>query len=410
MDDTRADLPPVTDRLQPAGPLPSTAPPAFDPWAPPPWEGAAGLPPTGDPTRGPGSGQVWARRAGALGVVALVALGSGTAGALIADRSGPEAAGVTTASPVSIGSGTTPTETFAKVAAAVQPSVVSIEVAAGNGSNGGSGVILRSDGTILTNNHVIESAADGSGTIEVKFSNGRKAEASIVGRDPGTDLAVLKTTGVSGLTPATLASGDSLNVGDSVLAIGSPLGLEGSVTAGIVSALNRTVGLGDGPRGQASLSNAIQTDAAVNPGNSGGALVDTQGRVVGINTPIATLGSGGQSGSIGLGFAIPIDAAKSVADTLIAGGTVQQAVLGVRIADASGGGALINSVDPGSGAAAAGLAEGDIVSAIDGVEVTDGSSLAGAVRSYEPGEKVIVTFSRGGQTRTATVTLGSSAS
>ena len=182
-----------------------------------------------------------------------------------------------------------------------------------------------------------------------------------------------------------------------------------------MSALHRPVGTGSGESqsssGQASLSNAIQTDAAVNPGNSGGALVDAQGRVVGINSAIATLGAAsGQSGSIGLGFAIPIDEAKSVADTLIAGGTVAHAVLGVQITDAPSGGALIDSVSQGSGAANAGLQENDVITAVAGTPVTDGNSLSAAVRAHKVGDQVVVTYTRDGQTRTATVTLGSSTS
>ena len=385
-----------------AFPPPRTGPGADDPFG-----GGPGAPAGGS---GTGGGHSWARRAGAVGVVAVVALASGATGALVADHVNNRS-GVTTASPVTVSGSTAPTETLAKVAAAVQPSVVSITVTSGTTGDEGSGVILRSDGTILTNNHVIASAANGGGTISVKFDNGQSAPATIVGRDPDTDLAVIKASGVSGLTPATLGSDSTLHVGDTVLAIGSPLGLDGTVTAGIVSALHRTVGLGSTGTDQASLSDAIQTDAAVNPGNSGGPLVDLEGHVVGINSAIATLGAsttGSQSGSIGLGFSIPIDEARSVASTLIAGGTVAHAVLGVQITDATGGGALVDSVVAGSAAASAGIKAGDTITAVDGTQVPDGSTLAAVIRSHKPGDKVVVTFTRNGQSRTATVTLGSS--
>jgi len=328
----------------------------------------------------------------------------------------------TAATPVSLSAtGAGPTEALAKVAAAVQPSVVSITVTASGQSDEGSGILLRSNGTILTNNHVVAAAANGAGSIAVKLADGRTAAATIVGRDPSTDLAVIAAKGLSGLTPATLGSSSSVHVGDTVLAIGSPLGLEGSVTAGIVSALHRTVDLSSDQQqdpgnllGQnnspsaASVSDAIQTDAAINPGNSGGPLVDDSGRVIGINTAIASLGSGlsGQSGSIGVGFAIPVEEAKSVADALIAGQTPRHAVLGVSISDAPSGGALIDSVQASSGAAAAGLRAGDVVTGIDGTTVTSGNGLAAAVRAHRPGDTVTVHFTRGGAPRTATVTLG----
>ena len=280
--------------------------------------------------------------------------------------------------------------------------------------------MLRSDGTVLTNNHVIAAAADG-GTIAVKFSSGRTASATILGRDPTTDLAVIKATGVSGLAAATLGSSSSVHVGDTVLAIGSPLGLEGSVTAGIVSALHRTVQLGSsqdnqggGLPGQSSTSpsvgDAVQTDAAINPGNSGGPLVDDSGRVIGINTAIASLGSSsGQSGSIGVGFAIPIDAAKTIAEQLIAGRTPAHAVLGVQITDGPSGGALVSSVISGGAAAAAGLRAGDVISRVDATAIDGADDLSAAIRSHSPGEAVSVRFTRSGQERTAKVTLGRAA-
>jgi len=384
------------------------------PW----WSPAATVtvepPPPNDPpapaTIPPGSRPPRAGRLVAVGAVALaVALGSGLAGAELAmNRDGGSTPAATVTSGTVVKAGSTPTETLAKVAAAVQPTVVSITVTAGSGSDEGSGVIMSSDGTILTNNHVISAAAEG-GEIEVTFADGSTATASIVGRDASTDLAVIKAAGVSGLTPATFGDSDSVDVGEAVLAIGSPLGLEGSVTSGIVSALHRPVETGAGSASTSVLSDAIQTDAAINPGNSGGPLVDASGAVIGINSAIAALSSGttGQSGSIGVGFAIPIDEASRVAKQLIAGDTVTHAVLGVQVSDVSGGGARIEAVTDGSGADDAGIQAGDVVTHVDGTSVEDATALTAAVRAHQPGDKVRVTLTRAGRTEKVTVTLGS---
>jgi putative serine protease PepD len=245
----------------------------------------------------------------------VIALSAGVGGGLIADRFDHTA--TATASGGSTQATVIGRSALAQVAARVEPSVVSINT----GSAEGSGVVLTTDGYMLTNNHVVATAR--GDTVQVTFSNGKTATATIVGTDPTNDIAVIKASGVSGLTAATFADSSQVQVGDSVLAIGSPLGLDGTVTAGIVSALHRDLGAnggggGGGARGeQSTISDAIQTDAAINPGNSGGALVDTAGRVIGINTAIATGGSGG--GNIGLGFAIPSNTAKQLADQLIAG-------------------------------------------------------------------------------------------
>jgi putative serine protease PepD len=261
------------------------------------------------------------RRPRRLAVAALalgLALASGTAGGLAVaalDDPRPTASG-TAATLVGTGGGTATTGSLAAVAAAVQPSVVSITVRAGGQAAEGSGVIVRSDGLILTSNHVVADAAQG-GRITVAFGDGATATASIVGTDAAADLAVIRAQGVSGLQAATLGDSDALQVGDTVLAIGSPLGLEGSVTAGIVSALHRSLDVGEGGRSAVTIGDAVQTDAAINPGNSGGPLVDTSGRVVGISTAIASVSQ--QSGNIGLGFAIPIDQAKQLVAQLVAG-------------------------------------------------------------------------------------------
>jgi putative serine protease PepD len=383
-------------------------------------------PPPAAPRQRGGGAVPWRRTATGALALALVAGGSAAGGAWYATgRATPAAGAVTTASPVSVGSATTPTEGLAAVAAAVQPSVVSITVTTSSGGDEGSGIVLRSDGTIVTNNHVVSAAADGGGTIEVKFSDGTKAAATLVGRDPSVDLAVIKATGVSGLTPATLGDTSSVHVGDTVLALGSPLGLDGSVSAGIVSALHRTVSVAAettprSPFGQqqqssagGAVGDAIQTDAAVNPGNSGGPLVDSAGRVIGITTAIATLGSSsGQSGSIGLGFAIPVEQVRTTADALIAGRTPTHAVLGVSVADATGGtaasgsGALVDQVVAGGAAAKAGLAAGDVVTSVGGTPVENATDLSAAVRSHQPGDAVAVVYTRDGQSKTVQVTLG----
>jgi putative serine protease PepD len=399
----------------------ATAPTQVLPPPPPP-----GLPPA--PPEPPAAGRPGPRygRAAAAGVLVLaVALGSGLAGAEIALH-GDAPSTSTVASGTVVKGGSSPTETLAKVAAAVQPSVVSIEVATGSGTDEGSGVIMRSDGAILTNNHVIAAAASGGGTITVTFSDGKTAKATIVGRDESTDLAVIKATGVSGLKPATFGDSDSVHVGDTVLAIGSPLGLEGSVSAGIISALHRPVDVGsDDPQQQSPfgdpygqqqqsqgttstvLNDAIQTDAPINPGNSGGPLVDAQGRVIGINSAIASLSSGtGQSGNIGVGFAIPVDEAQRVATQLLNGQKVTHAVLGVQASDVQGG-ARVEAVTGSSGADKAGLKVGDVITKVGNTTVTDATELTAAIRTHAAGDTVQITYTRDGSSHTTTATLSS---
>jgi putative serine protease PepD len=391
---------PPTYPTEPTGPFA----PYGQPPAQPPYEGGGQQPPNRP-------GPPWGRRAAAGAVLVAVAIGSGVTGAVIAGNNTTKTV-VASQSPVNVTGSNAPTETLAKVAAAVQPSVVSITVDAGNSGDTGSGVILRSDGTIVTNNHVVEAAADGAGSISVKFADGTTAPATIIGRDPDTDLAVIKASGVSGKTPATLGSTSTVHVGDTVLALGSPLGLDGSVSSGIVSALHRTVALGsetDGSSG-ASVSDAIQTDAAINPGNSGGPLVDEHGHVIGINSAIASLGQssdGSQAGSIGVGFAIPVDEVRSVADQLIKGETPKHALLGVNISDDPNGGALVTAVSSGSSAAKGGLQVGDVITEVGTTPTGDGSSLSAAIRAHNPGDRVTVHYRRNGTAHTTTVTLGS---
>ena len=298
------------------------------------------------------------------------------------------------------------------ISALVTPTVVSISVTSTDGSGTGSGSIYKSNANtsfIITNNHVIESAVT-TGTIKVEFTNGDQVAATIVGRDPMYDLAVLSIK--TGNLP-TIAIGDSskVSVGDPVLAIGSPLGLASTVTSGIISALNRPVTTGD--EVSQSYVNAIQTDAAINPGNSGGALVDAQGRIVGVNSAIATLSSGGTSGSIGLGFSIPINEAKRVIDEIIATGKSTRPVLGVFFDTAyTGIGARILRLSPGEGAEKAGIPAGSVIRTIDGVKIADEVAAIVKIRSYTPGATitVVVDLPNSGGSKSFKITLGTAPS
>jgi putative serine protease PepD len=276
---------------------------ATDPsWGSPP-------PPAADTRANPGGGRRrWSRRLAVGLLVVGLGLSSGTVGAYAGTRLADHTTTTTTTSVATAGS-------LASVAAAVKPSVVTVIVRSAGQEAEGSGIILRSDGVILTNNHVVAAAGAAAG-ITVQFSNGQKATATVVGTDPATDLAVIKAQGVSGLKAATIGNSGSLQVGDTVLAIGSPLGLEETVTQGIVSALDRTITVAGDNHSSETLQDAIQTDAAINPGNSGGPLVNSAGQVVGITTANASV-NGQSSGSIGVGFAIPIDHAKQVINQLV---------------------------------------------------------------------------------------------
>jgi putative serine protease PepD len=298
------------------------------------------------------------------------------------------------------------------IAAAATPSVVSIDVTTATGGDTGSGSIIRTSSTssyILTNNHVIDAAVGGAGTIRVEFNNGDMIAATIVGRDTIYDLAVLKIQ--MGNLPV-IAFGDSskLSIGDPVVAIGSPLGLSSTVTSGIVSALNRSVTTGN--VGAESYIDAIQTDAAINPGNSGGALLDAQGRIVGVNSAIATLSSGSTSGSIGLGFSIPINEAKRVANEIIDTGAATKPVLGVFFDGSyTGVGAKIARLSSGQAADVAGIPVGSVVRSIDGIRISDQVACIVRIRSYAPGTTVSVTVDLpAGGSKTFKVVLGSAPS
>jgi len=308
-----------------------------------------------------------------------------------------------------------PPGSVADIAQRVLPTVVSIEVHSSAGSGTGSGVVIHGAGYVLTNNHVISAAATNGDRLRVLFSDQSAAAARVVGRDPKSDLALLKVD-KPGLTVAALGDSSKIAVGDPVIAIGSPLGLAGTVTSGIVSALNRPVRLGGSGGGSSgsdtnAVINAIQTDAPINPGNSGGALVDGAGAVVGINSAIATLSTGqGQAGSIGVGFAIPINEARDIAQQLIRTGKVRHATLGVTaksVTDGARDGALVESVLPGSAAAKGGIRAGDVIMRVGDRLVAGADDLVVQVRSRKVGEQVKLTYVRGDRTATTTVTLQS---
>jgi putative serine protease PepD len=347
--------------------------------------------------------------------------------------SGPEIRSMPTAN--------APVGSVEQVAAKVVPSVVKLETKMGRASEEGSGIVLSEDGLILTNSHVVSAAKGGLGApgrpgapgapgqpgapglpgapgapaaaknSTVTFADGRTAPFTVIGADPSTDIAVVRVEGVSGLTPITLGSSANLRVGQDVVAVGSPLGREGTVTTGIISALNRPVAAGGDANNQNTVLDAIQTDAAINPGNSGGALVNMNGELVGINSAIATLGGDSpeaQSGSIGLGFAIPVDQAKRIADELISTGTASHASLGVQVSnDATTYGAKIVEVVKDGAAAKAGLPSGVVVTKVDDRVIGSANALVAAVRSQAPGTMLTLTYlDPAGNPQTVQVTLG----
>jgi putative serine protease PepD len=355
------------------------------------------------------------RRVLVTGAVAvLIALGAGGVGAATALAFNNNNGTATVQSANSSVTRVVDRSSLAQIAAAVQDSVVSITTESGEGS----GVILSADGYILTNNHVV-ATAQGT-TVQVIFADGKKATATIVGTDARTDLAVVKASGVSGLKAATFGDSSQMQVGDTVLALGSPLGLEGSVTAGIISAKDRTIQSSSDQQGQGqnnpfgqqqqqqqsattTMSGLLQTDAPINPGNSGGALVNTNGQVIGINSAIAT--SGSNSGNIGLGFAIPSNKAKSVAQDLMNGKKVSHPALGVSVTEAEGGGALVSAVTANSAAAKAGLQQGDVIKSVNGKAINNSDDLVGIIQGANVGDKVTIVFTRSGAQKTVSATL-----
>ena len=363
------------------------------------------------PKSGPGAGKIVALLAGA-GVVALMA---GTVGGAVGYVVARETLPQTAASSAGLlpGSPSAVPGSIADIAARVQPAVVQLNVTDSAGGGTGSGFVISEDGYIVTNNHVAGVAADG-GSIEVSFSDGSTATGTLIGANAGYDLAVVKVDKTN-LPTVPLGSSDGLKVGDAVIAVGSPLGLAGTVTSGIVSALNRPVTAGgeSGASGETAFIDAIQTDAAINPGNSGGPLLNGDGAVIGVNSAIASLGAsaGSQAGSIGLGFAIPIDTAKRVVNEIIKTGSSSTPIIGVSLdTEYTGDGARIGEVTAGGGAEQAGLAAGDVIVAIDGDPIADSTDLVVSVRAKAPGDTVTVTVERGGQSVDLPVTLGSTTS
>lgn len=400
---TTVQLPPP-----PSAQLP---PPPSAPPAPPP---PAGLP----PVAGPPSGRTErpnGRRLPLIVTAVVAALIGGATGGTVAAITSDEPASSDTASVADSGPDTaqstsqdasTPAAgeglSVSQIAEQVGPSVAAVEVGSRTGQGQGSAVIIDADGHLVTNNHVVE----GAGSITVQLADGSRLDATLVGTDPVTDLAVLRVD-ADGLPAATLST-TTPDIGDPAVAIGSPFGLDGSVSAGVVSALDRSL-----PAGGASLTGLLQTDAAINPGNSGGALVDDRGEVIGINTAI--ISRSGTSG--GVGFAVPSTVAADVADQLIRTGEVQRAVLGVsgrdidqQVAEAYGidadAGPLVLAVEPGSGAADAGLQAGDIITSVDGERVRSMGELAATVRELTPGDTVEVGGIRDGESFTFQVRLG----
>ncbi|THJ65998.1 PDZ domain-containing protein [Arthrobacter echini] len=384
----------------------------------------------------------------AAGVLVAGLIGGGVATLGYSALESDSSAGITQADPESIVvNDLDDVNTVTGAAVTASPSVVTVAVSGGSAGGSGSGIILDTDGHILTNTHVVTLGGQvAEPTIEVRLNDGRLYPATVVGTDPLSDLAVIKIDAPS-LTAATLADSDELNVGDIAIAIGSPLGLSGTVTDGIVSTLNRTISVAssavpeqqpdsaeseneDGfnflppgnpgvpaPQSQGSVYlNVIQTDAAINQGNSGGALVDKDGQIIGVNVAIASGGSSEPTGNIGVGFSIPINYADRIAQEIIADGEASHGFLGVSITSASAegsptsspfsSGALVESVEPGSPAEEAALQAGDVITGVGDLTVTDAESLTAAVRMHPVGEQVPVEILRDGESTTVDVTLG----
>jgi putative serine protease PepD len=419
-----APPPPVDDPTQVLPPYAGAAPPSYS--YPPPSvapTGAGAPPPRTEPAPPPGDGRRDRPRTGlimllAVLLAALVGTAAGYGGSRLAQTASAPASSSTPAprpsSTVSSDPQRTPVPAppsqmdTVQVAAAALPSTVMIRVGSSGSGETGSGFVLDSSGHIMTNNHVIAGASDG-GRITVLFSDGKRARAKLVGRSPSYDLAVIKLTGRHDLTALPIGDSDALQVGEPVVAIGSPLALASTVTQGIVSAKNRPVVVSSdgGADSPSAYINGIQTDAAINPGNSGGPLVDAGARVVGVNSAILTMGGSREgSGNIGLGFAIPINQAMEIGKLLISDGKATYPVIGVNV-DTDDDGVRLSSVESDGPADKAGLEVDDVIIAIDDQPVSAPEELIVAIRTHRPGDKVTLTYERGGQRRTAEVTLGS---
>ncbi len=347
----------------------------------------------------------------ALAVLAVLALAIGVLGGVIGRYAGGGGDSLTSSSVRLVQDDeapAAPADRTIAIAAAVVPSVVSIQVTSPDEVGSGSGVVIDGKGYIVTNNHVISKAATepDNTELQVVFSDGQSVPGRIVGRDTKTDLAVVKVDDVDNLTVARLGDSSRIRVGADVVAVGSPLGLNRTVTEGIVSALNRPVPLSGGDTDTDAVIDAIQTDAAINPGNSGGPLVDAQGRVIGINSAIRTLGAD-SSGSIGLGFAIPVDTVARVAQELIAHGRMHHPEIGVNARTVSNDrvtGAQVANVQAGSPAQRAGILEGDVIVEVGGRSVASADELTVAVHELTIGKDAPVKLVRDGRTVTVTVT------
>lgn len=399
------------------------APPPYRPPAgfapPPPYPPPAGFPqpagaaphPLPPPPPNPTALRPARWRRGVV-VVALAAVLGGGAGATVTALALPDnqvstAAGQT----ITVANAATATEVTA-AAAKASPSVVTIGVTTTGSAGSGSGVVLSQDGYVLTNNHVVTlDGSTDSATIQALTDDGTTYDATVVGTDPDSDLAVVKLANASGLTPASFADSDDVQVGSVAVAIGAPLGLSGTVTDGIISSVHRAVTTG--APDDTAVIDALQTDAAINPGNSGGALVNAKGEVIGINTAIAavpqqTSDSGTQAGNIGIGFAIPANTATEIADQLIADGTAEHGYLGAGVSGSDTPGAVLQQVAPDGPAAQAGLTDGDIVTGIDRRAIRTAEELVAAIRGQAPGGRVTLTYQRDGSSEQVTVTLGTS--
>jgi len=422
MADHESDHPTYPDHDFGGYPPPSYEPPTYGPptFGPP----AYGPPAYGTPAPDASGNKAGRPRRTVLVTTVVAAVVGAVVGAatvaLVGDNGSRGSAGLTfstQAAPAANVDGS-----VSAAAAKIGPSVVTIKVSSSTQQDTGSGVIIRSDGYILTNNHVIAGGVNG-GAISVTLKDGRQVTAKVVGTDASDDLAVVKV-GLTGLRAAAFASSASLVVGQTVVAVGAPLGLSDTVTSGIVSNTARPVQTGDASTSSA-VFNAVQTDAAINPGNSGGPLVNLAGDVVGINAAIATdqsqgglqvPGQSSQSGNIGIGFAIPSDEAGRIAGELISTGKASHAVLGVSVSDiassttSTSAGATIKTVTGNGPAAKAGIKTGDVVTKLDAQLIDNADALVAAVRAHAPGDTVTVTFLRAGSTRTVTVKLGSSPS
>ncbi|MFF2277409.1 S1C family serine protease [Agromyces sp. NPDC058126] len=460
---------PAAPATAPTVPVPGQVPPAFggpQPGATQPTTPLAGVPPYGTGPEASAAPAQKPRRVGlgvAAAIVAAALIGGASGAGITALVSNNQNATSTSSSGTAqniVVNDTDQVTAVTAVAAKASPSVVTISVAGNEGAGTGSGIILSEDGYVLTNTHVVTlDGATGDPTIQVKTNDGHLYEAELVGTDPLSDLAVIKLVDASGLTPLEFADSDELNVGDTAIAIGAPLGLSGTVTNGIVSALNRSIdvassaapatpddaqgdeGSGEGDSGQQGEGDSpfdfffdipeegggqtqqpsanagrvslpvIQTDAAINPGNSGGALLDAQGKLIGVNVAILSAGESAEAGNIGVGFAVPSNLAERIANEIIEDGSASHGLLGATVTSAESDeksttvGALITDVTPGGAAEKAGLEVGDVVTEFNGTPITDQTDLTAQVRALAGGSKAELTVIRDGETQTVEVTL-----